>query len=234
MRSSLLSAALVASVGCAATEHDDLEVKDPAPVAEDSDEPDDYAPPSPVEPGLVLRIASGDGEVIPVMPLFTKEQAHIRILGQATAADVVDSDYVFQVLDLNGNLVSSDDPACRRFHLNQSGRIDLVYEGRDSSGAICTHGFGIADNNSLVIQLVPFADVAAEANGVMSYIVEALPVGIEASSYTLSTPLSVLAPADPVPTCGDGIVDEDEACDDGNEQDHDGCTSSCTKDPCHS
>lgn len=234
MRSSLFGAALLALVGCTATEHDNLEVNDPSVLAPDAGASDDYDPPSPVEPGLVLRIASGDGEVIPVMPLFTKDQAYIRILGQASAADVVDSDYVFQVLDLNGNVVSSDDPACRRFHLNQFGRIDLVHEGQDSSGAICTHESGIADNNSLVIQLVPFANVAADANGVMSYIVEVLPVGIETSSYALSTPLSVLAPADPEPTCGDGTVDEGEACDDGNENDHDGCTTSCTKDPCHS
>lgn len=240
MRSSLFSAALLALVGCAATEHDKVEVEDPSPIPGDAGDPVDYEPPPPVEPGLLLRIASGDGDVIPVMPLSTKLEAHIRILGQATAADVVDSDYVFQVLDLNGNLVSSDDADCRRFHVNQFGRIDLVYEGRDTSGATCTHDFGIADNNSLVIQLVPFADVPADTNGVMSYVVDVLPTGIETSSYKLSTALTVLAPADPEPPvdpepmCGDGTVDEGEECDDGNEDDHDGCTTACTKDPCHS
>jgi cysteine-rich repeat protein len=231
MRFSLLTAALLALVGCTANDHD--VAKDPLPLAQDTDEPDDSdPPPPPVEPGLILRIASGDGEVIPVMPLSVKDEAYIRILGQATAADIVDADYVFQVLDLNGNVVSSDEPACRRFHLNQFGRIDLVYEGQDAAGAVCSHRFGIADNSSLVIQLVPFADVAADANGVMSYVVEALPVQIETSNYKLSTTLSVLAPAEPEPTCGDGIVDEGEACDDGNEDEHDGCTTSCTKSPC--
>lgn len=29
------------------------------------------------------------------------------------------------------------------------------------------------------------------------------------------------------PTCGDGVVDDSELCDDGNEEDGDGCTSAC-------
>ena len=32
---------------------------------------------------------------------------------------------------------------------------------------------------------------------------------------------------DPVPFCGDGFVDADEQCDDGNEEDGDGCSSVC-------
>lgn len=32
---------------------------------------------------------------------------------------------------------------------------------------------------------------------------------------------------DPVPFCGDGLIDEDEQCDDGNEEDGDGCSSVC-------
>ena len=31
----------------------------------------------------------------------------------------------------------------------------------------------------------------------------------------------------PVDTCGDGIVDEEEQCDDGNHEDWDGCTANC-------
>lgn len=32
---------------------------------------------------------------------------------------------------------------------------------------------------------------------------------------------------DPVPFCGDGFLDADEQCDDGNEEDGDGCSSVC-------
>jgi cysteine-rich repeat protein len=32
---------------------------------------------------------------------------------------------------------------------------------------------------------------------------------------------------EPVPFCGDGLIDEDEQCDDGNEEDGDGCSSAC-------
>src|SRR6185503_7182603 len=37
--------------------------------------------------------------------------------------------------------------------------------------------------------------------------------------------------ADP-PGCGDGVLDDDEACDDGNEVDTDGCLSDCTEARC--
>ena len=34
------------------------------------------------------------------------------------------------------------------------------------------------------------------------------------------------------PTCGDGVVDGDEACDDGNTDDADGCSASCQLEAC--
>ncbi len=38
--------------------------------------------------------------------------------------------------------------------------------------------------------------------------------------------------SDPGPACGDGSLDQDEACDDGNNVDKDGCTS-CVADECY-
>src|SRR4051794_28817822 len=35
----------------------------------------------------------------------------------------------------------------------------------------------------------------------------------------------------PDPTCGDGVVEGDEECDDGNTRVHDGCDASCHVEP---
>lgn len=237
MRSSILSALVLASVGCAA-ERADLDV-DPgsptadveAPVLEDLGGTGDDHGSMPVEPGLRLRAVFGDGDLtLPDVPFPDKLAVYFRIFGTATSADVVDSDYVFQVVDLAGKLLSTDDAACRRFHLNQFGRIDEVYTGVDASGAPCTHEFGIADNFSLLPQLFPFGD-APIVDGLMHYRIEVFPVGDKPSTYSLSAPFSVVAPVEE-PSCGNGKVEDGEACDDGNAYDHDGCTTRCTLDEC--
>lgn len=33
------------------------------------------------------------------------------------------------------------------------------------------------------------------------------------------------------PTCGDGVIEGDEECDDGNDRIHDGCDASCRVEP---
>ena len=44
---------------------------------------------------------------------------------------------------------------------------------------------------------------------------------------------SILQLDEPTPTCGDGVIDENEQCDDGNTADGDGCSSTCEQeDPC--
>ncbi|HEY8379743.1 MAG TPA: DUF4215 domain-containing protein, partial [Nannocystis sp.] len=48
-----------------------------------------------------------------------------------------------------------------------------------------------------------------------------------ASSTTVTSVGPTTEP--PVPVCGDGIVSGDEECDDGNTEDGDCCTSTCTK-----
>lgn len=243
MRASSYSAALLVAVGCTAertASDDNGALGSPASDAGALDGATGDAGhdaghdggATPVEPGLVLRVVFADGDAPPTpTPLPDKISAHIRIVGEATSADVVDAIFVFQVLDLQGNLMSSDHPSCRRFHVNELGRIDEVLAGVDFDGSPCVHDFGIADNNTLVPQLVPFADAPVDAEGLMQYRVEVFPAALGASKYSLSAAFSVVAPDEPI--CGNGEVEEGEACDDGNDDNHDGCTTACTKDACH-
>jgi cysteine-rich repeat protein len=46
-----------------------------------------------------------------------------------------------------------------------------------------------------------------------------------------STPTAVLRP---IESCGNGIIDSEEGCDDGNQIDNDRCTNHCTEEPCGS
>lgn len=245
MRASIQSAALLVVVGCTAARtagdgvgDGDVGVGSPATDLDAATiggggETGHDAGTMPAEPGLELRVVFADGDAPPVpTPLPDKISAHIRIVGEATSADVVDAIFVFRVLDLQGNLLSSDHPSCRRFHVNEFGRIDEVLAGVDFDGSPCVHAAGVADNNTLVPQLVPFGDAPVDAEGLMQYRVEVSPAGVSASKYALSAAFSVVAPVDE-PVCGNGVVEEGEACDDGNDIDHDGCTNACTADTCH-
>jgi cysteine-rich repeat protein len=221
--------AFVALIGCTSIEAEDA--NDDGLSAGDlgdsirGNEADDPPIPPP-SPGLILRVVSGDGDVLPAIAV-DKRVVHIRIFGIATAADVVDADYVFEVIDpVTDVIVSSDHPDCRRFHVNAFGRINAVYEGTDETGAACGHAFGIADNNSLVPQLIPFDDVPVDANGVMSYRVRIRP--LEITDYSMITAFTIQPPPEPpAPVCGDGTVDPGEECDDGNTCDLDGCSATC-------
>jgi hypothetical protein len=172
------------------------EVPPEAPPAVVPDAPPDSTPapgPAPTQGGLSLLVVDSVGEAFPRgVVLGAKEQVYVRITGTANALDRVNADYRFRVIDESGRVLSSDDDACRVVHVNARGRIDEVLAGVDSSGAACLHRSSIADNFSVVPQLVPFADAEVAIDGAMHYIVEVLPVGLEhpvlAAEFVVAAP----------------------------------------------
>ena len=74
----------------------------------------------------------------------------------SAAAALPEGDYYFQVTDPSGKtLLSSDDIACREFHVNASGVIDAVV-------GPCTHATGVdqdhAAQGAITVQLMPYDD----------------------------------------------------------------------------
>ncbi|HEX5061822.1 MAG TPA: DUF4215 domain-containing protein [Kofleriaceae bacterium] len=152
------------------------------------------------------------------------------------AAALAAGDYYFQVTDPSGKtLLSTDDIACRRFHVDTSGVISAVV------GA-CTHVSGsdrdYASLGALTVQLMPYADTPNPGG---EYKVWITPVAAYASSgrfhgfvpgSTKTDNFKVLeseTPPPPPPSCcGNGQLDAGEQCDDGNTTNGDGCSATCT------
>jgi cysteine-rich repeat protein len=69
------------------------------------------------------------------------------------------------------------------------------------------------------------APVLAFAAGVIATGVAALTIGRDREPSTVERPES----NEPTARCGDGTIDDDEVCDDGNERDGDGCNRDCLR-----
>jgi len=152
----------------------------------------------------------------------------------ARSAALPAGDYYFQVTDPSGKvLLSQDAIECRQFHVNLSGLITAV------GPAACSHVTGIdVDHNALTVQLMPYADTPNPGGEYKAWVT---PVGaydlgfgfygfIESTSKTDNYKVreSELPPPPP-PVCGDGHLDAGEECDDGNNANGDGCSSTCVK-----
>jgi cysteine-rich repeat protein len=105
---------------------------------------------------------------------------------------------------------------------------DLAESGTDTE----TEGSGSESASSSVS-----ASVSSASGGTEPSETSMDPSSSDASS--LSSSSSSSSSTTTAAVCGDGVVDEDEACDDGNEEDADACSNACvagfytgTLDPC--
>jgi cysteine-rich repeat protein len=150
----------------------------------------------------------------------------------AKAAGLPEGDYYFQVTDPSGKtLLSTDAIECREFHVSADGVIDSV------RASPCAHLTGIdmdhANLGAITVQLMPYDDTP---NNGGEYKVWVTPVDdyadglagkhgfIDALSKTDN--FKVLSRVTQ-PVCGNGVLEEGEACDDGNNVDGDGCSADC-------
>ena len=145
----------------------------------------------------------------------------------SSAAALPEGDYYFQVTDPSGKQVlSSDDIACRRIHVNASGLIDVAYPGPG-----CQHLTGTdMDYGSLTVQLMPYADTPNNGGVYKVWVTPVAELGPEGKfrhNKSKTDNFKVRTADDEHPSCGDGTVDAGEQCDDGNIADGDGCSSTC-------
>lgn len=151
----------------------------------------------------------------------------------ASAAGLPAGDYYFQVTDPSGKvLLSTDSIEDRRISINEDGLITRSFG----------HLTGLdVDHGSLTVQLMPYLDTP---NNGGEYKVWITPVDeydldghgakhgfVPRFSKTDNYKVRELVVAPPEPICGDGNVDEGEACDDGNDVNGDGCENDCTLTP---
>lgn len=149
------------------------------------------------------------------------------------AAALPDGEYYFQVTDPSGKtLLSTDEIEARRVTLDDG--IIVAASAHET-------GFD-EDHGALTVQLMPYLDTPNPGG---EYKVWLTPVDnytgedghgakhgfVPRYSKTDNYKVRELVIAPPEPYCGDGYVDNGEACDDGNEVNGDGCENDCTVTP---
>jgi cysteine-rich repeat protein len=126
----------------------------------------------------------------------------------ASPSSMIGGDYYFHVVDPASmtSALSSDDVACRRIHISDTGMIDNVYN------STCSHAVN-ALAGGFTVALQPYAETATS-----SYLLELTPV----ASYTGTLSADAVTRPFVVAVCGNGIVETGEQCDGGS-----GCGSDC-------
>lgn len=120
---------------------------------------------------------------------------------------------------------------CRTFSVGSNGRIT---QGTpvELGGTSCGRATGIDAAGSITVGIMPFEQSTRLCS---PYAVHVIPVGGAEAVATLY--FNAPAPEEEPPSgpvCGNGIVEDGEGCDDGNEADHDGCSGLCVIEPdCH-
>jgi len=143
------------------------------------------------------------------------------------AAGLPAGSYYFQVTDPPGKvLLSTDAVEMRIVNVDESGRfVSAVHPTGENAvdGGVTVQlcPFDLSPNEGCVhkVWLTRVEDYDLEAmNGNFGF--------VESRSKTDN--FKVCEEETPAPFCGDGNVDEGEECDDGNDENDDGCSAECT------
>jgi cysteine-rich repeat protein len=190
--------------------------------------------PSDASLNITLVLVDKTGAAVANNTFEAKEDVYLDMKIADASGTVTAQDFVFQIVDDQGNVLSSDAISCRRFHVNASGYIDRVYSGTNASGAACIHMFQRTGDGHLLLNLAPFADAIADQNGAMKFTLKVAPLATCGSDDEFEHALTISFTVQPHQgMCGDDSLDEGEECDDGNTNDGDGCDSDCNNEDGH-
>ena len=186
---------------------------------------------------LALAVVDRTGQAAEQDTFANKADVYLDLMVTGTQP-IRAQDFAFEVVDAQATLRSTDDVVCRRFHVSTAGLIDQAISAVDATGARCSHAVSrITDASGrvhLLLQALPFADTVASAPGDMSFSVLAAPTASLATGAfpadSLEATFTIHADVD---TCGDGLLEPGEQCDDGNTASGDGCSATCTNEPGH-
>ena len=120
---------------------------------------------------------------------------------------------------------------CRVFGVGANG---MITRGTpvELDGNSCNRDNGIDAAGGITIGIFPFEQSVHMCSPI---VVRVIPIGGGRHDAVATLFFNAPPPEQlPVPVCGNGVVEEGEACDDGNESDHDGCSALCMVEPdCH-
>lgn len=102
------------------------------------------------ELNVQLRVVDETGNPVELNRFAAKTDAYFTINISDETKPVVAEDFVFQVVNSDGSVISSDAVSCRRFHVDETATID--------SAAICDHALTRLDDGTTLIGIAPFAD----------------------------------------------------------------------------
>lgn len=109
------------------------------------------------ELNVSVSVVDGAGARLERDTFAAPEDVYFTVRIADAGKPVVAEDYVFQVLGGDGSMLSSDDFACRRFHVSVQGAIDGVHAAVLANGSACTHELVRTESRAIAIQAMPFA-----------------------------------------------------------------------------
>jgi hypothetical protein len=163
------------------------------------------------ELNVALSVVDATGTAVDRNSFAKAEDVHFTLHVLDPAMPVVAEDYMFQVIGPDGSLLSSDEPACRRFHVNTKGVIDGVHPASLATGAACTHAFERTSTQALSVQAMPFAI------GSSSFVLEIAPLAETMSDRTFAGALAI---AFEIAAPSPGQEDNDDSGNDDDDNDN--------------
>ena len=112
---------------------------------------------------------------------------------------VVPRDWMFEVRNGNGALVSTDDFQCRKFHVGFHGTIDRIGVATNNAGADCTHLFTRLQDGTVFVNLMPFANVKSGSDGLMRFSIATAPLAKKFPEKPLDATFTVVTPGETPP-----------------------------------
>jgi cysteine-rich repeat protein len=181
---------------------------------------------------------TGDGIRVNANVYTSKEAVYLDggpgASAKASAAALPAGTYYFQVTDPSGKALLSSDPIrCRAFHISAAGVIDAVVAANG-----CEHATGVDHDHpelgAITVQLMPFADTPNRGGEYKVWVTavasfsETAKGSVHGFVHNLSKTDNFKVRVTTSAECGNGVVEEGEQCDDGNDDDDDACTNDCT------
>jgi len=120
---------------------------------------------------------------------------------------------------------------CRTFGVGANGLI-TTRTPAELDGTSCGRIVGVdVATGGFTIGIMPFEQFNLRCGGIAVRVYE---VGKFRPDHTAILFFDAPNPPPSGPVCGNGVVEDGEECDDGNEADHDGCSALCVVEPdCH-
>ncbi len=109
-----------------------------------------------------------------------------------------------------------------------SSRWNSASNDADADPLTCTWSFTSKPNGSTAVIAAPHENgTSFDADAAGVYVVQLIVNDGTVNSPAMTVTITAEAPPVEEPICGDGVLDPNEQCDDGNNTNDDGCSATC-------